>query len=189
MARPKTITDQGVLDAAIAIMQERGPDALTFAAVGKTVGLSPATLVQRFGTKQTMIRAALSQLWDKLDALTAHADTVCADSPEGAVALLMQLSVSAPEIEDYVQGLSLLREDMRDPVLRRRGAAWGKTLAAALGRRLTRDPDRQNRLGRLMAAQWQGAQLWWAFERDTAPAEDIENDLRAFCDLIADRPG
>ena len=188
MARPRTVSDEAILDAAFAVMQRGGgPEALTYASVGNAAGLSPATLVQRFGTRAQLLQAALLRLWDALDARTEAADREAPETPEGAVAMLVALSASSAEIEDYVEGLSLLREDMRDPQLRARGAAWGRVLAKALGRRLTEDAARQDVLGRLMASQWQGAQLWWAFSRDAAPAEAIARELRAWCAAVLDR--
>src|SRR5690606_26927491 len=118
MARPRTVSDEAILDAAFAVMQRGGgPEALTFASVGKEAGLSPATLVQRFGTRAGLLRAALLRLWDKLDVRTAEADAEAPETPEGAIAMLVRLSTGSAEIDDYVEGLSLLREDMRDPQL------------------------------------------------------------------------
>lgn len=181
MPRVKTVPDHAILDAALAIVEAKGPEALTFASAGKAVGLSPATLVQRFATRAGLLQAALLRAWDQLDALTAEADATADISSEGAIGLLLTLSGSGEN--NYGEGLLLLREDMRDPVLRARGAAWGRALALALGRRLTADPDRQEPLGRLMASQWQGAQLWWAFSRDTDFAAEMGAELRAWCAL------
>ena len=59
MPRPKVRSDREVLDAALRLMHERGPDALTFAALGRVCGLSASTLVQRFETKPLLVRATL----------------------------------------------------------------------------------------------------------------------------------
>lgn len=185
MARPRTVSDEVILDAALVVMQRGGgPEALTFAAAAKAVGLSPAALVQRFGTRPQLLRAALLRLWDALDARTEAADAEASETPEGAISMLVALSTRSVEIDDYVEGLSLLREDLRDPQLRARGAAWGRVLAEALGRRLTDDPARQGMLGRLMASQWQGAQIWWAFSRDADPEQAIEAELRVWCAAV-----
>ncbi|MGO4129706.1 hypothetical protein AB4Z01_35285, partial [Inquilinus sp. YAF38] len=74
--------------------------------------------------------------------------------------------------------------DLRDAVLRRRGAAWGRVLAAALGRRLADDAGPRPDLGRLMAAQWQGAVLWWGFERGRSLPEAVAAELEAFCRTV-----
>ena len=133
------------------LMHRAGPEALTFAAVGKAVGLSPATLVQRYHSKEAFLRATLMRAWDGLDALTAAADLEEPVTAEGAIAMLVRMFPTGTGETDYAEGLLILREDMRDPILRARGTAWGEVLALALGRRLTQDWVDQMRLGRLMA--------------------------------------
>lgn len=51
MAQKKSIDDQSVLEKALLVISEWGPEAFTLADVGKTVGLAPAILMQRFGSK------------------------------------------------------------------------------------------------------------------------------------------
>ena len=88
MARPRSIADDDILKAANVIMQAGGPAGLTFAAVAKATGLAAATLVQRFGSRDAMLVAALQRAWDQLGAQTREADAVFAATPEGAVQLL-----------------------------------------------------------------------------------------------------
>lgn len=184
MARTKTVSDEAILDAAMALMVRQGPDAVTFAAVGREVGLSAATLVQRHATKAEFLRAVLLRAWDQLDEQTARLDESAELSPEGAVQMLVAMFPVGEGETDYAEGLLILREDMRDSLLRERGAQWGATLAKALGRRLSDDPQKQLVLGRLMASQWQGAQLWWAFERQGDPASAIGAELRRWCEVL-----
>ncbi len=184
MARPRTVTDEAILDVALGVIHRGGPEALTFASVGKAVGLSPATLVQRYPSKEAFLRATLLRAWDQLDALTVEADRSEPVSVEGAIAMLVRMFPGGTDEADYAEGLLILREDMRDPVLRARGTAWGEVLALALGRRLTQDWVDQMRLGRLMASQWQGAQIWWAFSRRGDPAVVIAEELRDWCAVV-----
>jgi hypothetical protein len=58
-------------------------------------------------------------------------------------------------------------------------------VAAALGRRLADAAGPRPDLGRLMAAQWQGAVLWWGFERGRPLPEAVAAELEAFCRTIA----
>lgn len=178
MARQRTIPDELIVEAALALMSQRGPEALTLAELGGLVELSAATLVQRFGSKDNLKRVALEYAWDKLDEATANADAAAPETPEGAIAVIASLWPSADASPDFAGGLLLLREDLRDPVLRARGVAWLETLALALGRRITADPAQRRRLGRLMVSQWQGTQIWWAFSRKGAAGDAIANDLR-----------
>ena len=72
MPRPKTLPDSDVLEAALKIIHGGGPEALTFASLAKACGLSAATLVQRFGSKEDLKRRALLHAWDHLDGETAR---------------------------------------------------------------------------------------------------------------------
>ena len=178
MARPRSVSDDHILDATLQLLLRQGSASLTLAAVGKAAGLAAATLVQRFASRDALIRAALERAWDGLDAATADADAREAEDFDGALAVLAALSPTPAAAADYVDGLLLLREDLTDPVLRARGVAWLETLALALGRRLTADPQARRPLGRLMVCQWQGAQIWWAFGRRGDPVEFITAQLR-----------
>jgi len=180
MPRPRTVSDQALLEAAGRVLHRAGPAGLTFAAVGAEAGLAPATLVQRYGSKDGLMRAALLHAWDQLDARTAAADAEAAESPAGAVELLLGLS-DQEEAEPFEEGLLLLREDFRDPALRARGVRWGEALARALGRRLSAEPERAAMLGRLMASQWQGALIWWGFSRRGTLAAHLRGELEAWC--------
>src|SRR5690606_7650922 len=151
MARTKSISDEAVLDRLMTMVSEAGPEGLTFARAAKAAGLSAATLVQRYGNSQSMLEAVLLRAWDKLDAATRAADEKAPLTPQGTVDLLMALMPSDAAEYNATDGLLLLREDIRNPVLRARGAAWGVYLAHALGRRLSGDVKKAERLGWQMA--------------------------------------
>lgn len=170
MARRKTIPDEAVLDTILETLRQTGPADLTFALAAKAAGLSAATLVQRYGDREALLEAVLLRAWDRLDAETEAADAEEAPDLQGAIAFLLRLMPPEAAEETATDGLLLLREDIRNPVLRARGAAWGLRVARALGRRLSADPGEGERLGWQMAGIWQGAHLWWAFTR-SQPAE------------------
>ncbi|WP_421759675.1 TetR family transcriptional regulator [Devosia sp.] len=184
MSRPRTISDASVTDTVAALLVQTGPGGLTFASAAAATGLSPATLVQRFGSRDALLRAALLSMWDQADRETAAADAAQAISAEGAIDVLTQLSAGYGSGEAAAEGLLLLREDYRDPVLRARGAAWNVALATALGRRLSDDAADQQRLGRLMASQWQGAVLWWGFSRDGRLTDHLGSELREWLSAL-----
>jgi AcrR family transcriptional regulator len=170
MARRKTVSDDDLLDQLLGPVTTHGPDGLTFSLAAAATLLSPATLVQRFGTREAMIEGILLRAWDKLDAATETADATAAPGPEGAVTLLLVLMPTGSAETAMNEGLLLLREDFRNPTLRARGKAWGEQLARAVGRRLTDDADADT-LGWQMIQIWQGALVWWAFTR-VGRAED-----------------
>lgn len=171
MPRKRTIADEVLLDHALAIVREVGPDGLTFGAVAERAGLAASTIVQRFGAKPALLRAALLRAWDRLEADTDAAIAATGRGAKGVVELLVRLS-GQYQAHDYADQLRVLREDLRDPVLTERGRAWLAVLAEAIEARVPGVP------GMLVLAQWQGTLTVWSFTRE-APIEDmVRRNLR-----------
>ncbi len=185
MPRPKTRSDDDVLNAALNLIHEQGPEALTFASLSQACGLSPATLVQRFESKAKLKQGALLLAWDRLDESTARIAASAPKSPEGAIRLLTTLSGSYGEIDAYAEGLLVLRQDLRDPVLRARGAAWKKVLSQALDACFSGHSGAPAGIGLMMAAQWQGSLLWWGFDPQGPIDRYVEASLRRFVSAFA----
>jgi len=186
MARPRSLPDDVVLERLLQTLSQAGPDNLTFQRAADGVGLSAATLVQRFGSREKMVEATLLFAWDRLERETGAADALHPDTPEGAIALLLQLTPEDLTGAGFADGLLLLREDFRNPVLRARGGAWGEGLAQALGRRLTGSRTEAGRLGWQMASLWQGALIWQGFRQDAAAKETVRQMLEAWCAVTAE---
>ena len=184
MPRPKTLSDADVLNAAHALIHEDGPEAVTFAAVARACGLSSATLVQRFKSKAGLIQGTLLHAWDRLDAKTASLASAVPKTAAGAIALLVALSRDHDGIESYANGLLVLREDLRDPALRARGAAWKAQLSAALEECFAGVPHAPRGIGLLMAAQWQGSLLWWSFDPKGSVERYVEDSLTRFVTAV-----
>ncbi|CDZ73168.1 Transcriptional regulator, repressor protein MphR(A) [Neorhizobium galegae bv. orientalis] len=180
MARPKTMPDRDVLAAALKVMHEKGPEALTFASLATACGLSGSTLVQRFKNKEELARAALLFAWDDLDAKTEAAIIAAPKTPQGAVDILVTLSGDYGGIEAYAEGLLMLREDFRDSRLRARGFAWGEVLSAAITACFAATPGTPDNIGMLMASQWQGCLLWWGFDPAGPIDAHVRRSLEAF---------
>jgi len=92
MTRPKTQSDEQVLEAAYRLMHADGPEALTFERLARASGLSGSTLVQRFKNKTLLKRRTLLYAWDELDRKTEQAAASVPGTPAGAVELLVALS-------------------------------------------------------------------------------------------------
>jgi AcrR family transcriptional regulator len=180
MARPKTMPDRDVLAAALKVMHEKGPEALTFASLATACGLSGSTLVQRFRNKEELARAALLFAWDDLDAKTEAAIAAAPRTPQGAVDILVALSGDYGGIEAYAEGLLMLREDFRDSRLRARGFAWGEVLSTAITACFAATPGAPDNIGTLMASQWQGCLLWWGFDPAGPVDAHVRRSLEAF---------
>ena len=64
MARPRTVTDQDIIEGARRCFMEHGPS-VSLTAIGETIGVSAAAIIQRMGSKEELIRASLiSKEWD-----------------------------------------------------------------------------------------------------------------------------
>ena len=184
MPRPKTLPDKDVLEAAYQLMHRHGPDALTFAALAQACGLSASTLVQRFNTKTELIHNTLSYAWDRLDEKTAALSATVPKSAEGAIRLLTLLSKDYGGIEAYADALLILREDLRNPTLRARGARWKAALCRALEDCFAETRRAPKGIGLLMASQWQGLVLWWSFDPQGRVDDHVEENLKRFVTAI-----
>jgi AcrR family transcriptional regulator len=174
MPRKRTIPDEDLLDAALGLVREVGPDAVSFGTLASRVDLAPSTLVQRFGSKAALLQAALLRAWAQLEAATDDAIAAAPDGPAGVVELLVSLT-GQYDVHDFADQLRVLREDLRDPVLRARGEAWFATLSEAVGVRLIGARGGSDDLGRLVVATWQGTLTVWSFDRG-APVVDVVRD-------------
>jgi AcrR family transcriptional regulator len=184
MPRPKILPDKDVLEAALKLMHEQGPEALTFASLASACGLSAATLVQRFENKARLKQSTLLHAWDLLDEKTARLAVEVPKTAEGAIKLLVALSRDYGGIESYAEGLLVLREDLRDPALRARGAAWKASLSRALDACFAEVPRAPKGVGLLMASQWQGSLLWWGFDPRGKVERYVEESLQAFVSAL-----
>ena len=150
MPRNRTIPDEQV-HAAIQRLLDRGGDkAVSFGSVAAATGLAAPTLVQRYGSRDGMVRIARMAAWDALEARTVLAIT--ASAGKGPQGLLKAIGPVDP------QGMAT---DFRDPELAQRAAAWRATVESALALRLgTGEKAREG--AALLFAAWQGHALWSA---------------------------
>jgi AcrR family transcriptional regulator len=188
VVRRRTVSDEVLLDAALLIVRESGPDALSFGALARRVSLAGSTLVQRFGSKANLLRSALMLAWDRLDADTARALDRAGDGASGVVDLLVMLS-GQYEADTFADQLLILREDLRDPVLRARGQAWLAVLTEAIEQRLADVPGGATGLGELVIAQWQGVLTVWGFQRRGAIGSQVRRSLTELLDRLVPSPG
>jgi AcrR family transcriptional regulator len=151
MARPRIIADETVFVAIRELLSHGGEKAVAFSSVARATGLAAPTLVQRFGTRDQMIRMALDQSWDALMAKTAAA-SASDTTPQG---FLKALSEDAPDAAD----LTLLALEFRDPALRKRAEEWRMSVETALALRFGGGAKGREAAAILFAA-WQGQLLW-----------------------------
>jgi len=138
-------------------LTQSGERAASFGAVSRATGLAAPTLVQRYGSQENMVRAALLDGWDALDRAADAAEGQSDLSVKGAQMLIKALSEDNGEAAD----LGLLVRNLGDPTLRLRAIAWRVRVEQALSVRLGGGAKGREAAALLFAA-WQGQMLWQA---------------------------
>lgn len=188
--RRKQVPDTDVLDIALDLLHARGPAALTFAALAEASALAPATLVQRFGSKAGLLHRVLVHAWERLERRTAELGARVERTPAGAVEFLAGLSEQYGDgIDGYADALLVLREDLLDPRVRRRGAAWRHSLVDVLDACLAAEPDAPAGAGTALATYWQGTLTWWGFDPRGPVVEHVRREVSVFLGTLLRAPG
>lgn len=115
MARPKRHSDTVLIDAAAAAIAERGSAAWSLADVAIRVGLSPAALVKRFGSKRNLLLAVV-QSW--VDSIPEPAADAVRDPLAELEALVGELFAGLDDVADPAGHLSLMLAEIADPHVR-----------------------------------------------------------------------
>lgn len=148
MPRTRTIPDAQVFATIQRLLDQGGDKAVSFGSVGKATGLAPPTLVQRYGSRDGMVRAARLAAWDALEHRTAQA--IASSAEKGPQGLLKAIGPVDP---------IALAADLRDPEVSARANGWRMGVETALTLRLGGGPKAKESAALLFAA-WQGHALW-----------------------------
>ena len=182
MPRPKLLSDDEVLRAAARVVSRSGPSRLTLAAVAAEAGLSPATLVQRFGSKRGLLLAVSAAAAGGVEGAFAVAGERHGDPHDAVVAALVGLTEGLRTPEALANSVAFLALDLQDPdflaLAQRHAAARRAEIAALLG---------DDALARAVDVAYNGSLITWAVDRDGNLPARLEADLRVV--LSAARAG
>jgi AcrR family transcriptional regulator len=185
MARPRTISDEAILDAVLALAQRVGPARVTFAAAAAETGLSAATLVQRFGTKRELLLAA-----DKrgIDLWVGALDRSTAFSPLARVVEGLVLAVDADATpEQMANSVAMLQLDLADPDFHAETLRGARAVRARIARDLStalaagelRSGTDVATLAKLVETTYHGAMIGWAIHRESTLADWMREQVEA----------
>ncbi|MFB4277967.1 TetR family transcriptional regulator [Nonomuraea sp. MTCD27] len=183
MGRPRTTSDEAILGATARAIGRHGPQGLTLAAVAQEAGLSPATLVQRFGSKRGLLLA-----------FAAHAARTAGEpferarqehgSPLAALrAALVRLAEGVSTPVELAGSLGFLQLDLTDAEFRAYAAehAWrtrdeiAGLLADAVAAGELAGGAELGPLARAVQVAYNGALILWALSGD-GPLPDAIRD-------------
>ena len=178
MPRTKVVSDADVLSAAARVVARSGPKGTTLGAVASECGLSPATLVQRFGSKRGLLLALSGASAEGVHEVFAAARAKHADPLDALVAGLVAMTRSVRTPEAIAHSVAFLALDLGDPefLARARAHAYARRREIeALLREAGLDPA----LARAVDVTYNGSLITWAVDPEGPLAARLEEDLRA----------
>jgi AcrR family transcriptional regulator len=184
--RPRETSDEEILAATGRVMQRRSPTQLTLADVAKEAGVVPATLIQRFGTKRSLLLAMCRTAPGSVPQQFAAARTRHESPLKALIELYADGTAFAPTPEAVANGLAYLQVDLTDPEFHAITLAQFRVIrdetrklleAAVAAHELKRCDTAQ--LARLIQHTNGGAMLAWAVYRQGSAAAWVRRELEA----------
>jgi AcrR family transcriptional regulator len=191
--RPRTVPDEQVLAAAQRTMSRLGPARWTLAEVAKDAGLSPATLVQRFGSKRGLMLALWAAAVAGVDACFEALRPASASPLDALLAAATMMSRHTKSPEEMANHLAYLQIDVSDPefhphmlVMSQRTEAGYRALLDEAVTAQEIVPCETARLARAISAMAGGSLISWAVFREGTAESWVRGDLETL--LAAYRP-
>jgi AcrR family transcriptional regulator len=183
--RPRATTDEDLLAATHRVVSRLGPN-LTLADVAREAGVSPATLMQRFGSKRGLLLAfaasGSADMSGEFAAMRAKHRSPLAAVYE--IARCMAAMADTPEM--LSNSLAFLQMDLVDPEFHKHALAHSRAMQAGIKGLLDEavaEGELQRcdttGLARAVQAVIGGSLLQWAIDRDGKVADRLSEDLDA----------
>ncbi len=186
MPRPRTATDAEILEGAIRAISRVGPGRLTLTEVGREVGLSPATLLQRFGSKRGLLLALAEYGATSIDDCFAAARRATGTPLDALLVAATDMARQVESPEALANHLAFLQIDLSDPAFHtlalsgaQRSLAGYEVLlreAISIGELA---PSDVGQLARAIQAMTGGSLINWAIHREGQLLDWLRADLEA----------
>lgn len=189
MPRPRSITDEQIIAATVAAIGRHGPARLTLAHVADEAGVSPAALIQRFGSKAALLAAVAERGSGQAETVF---DATAARGGAPLVTLREALADFAGDIGDRTQfanHMAMLQLDLADPELHRQALDQAAVvrrrieglLADAVAAGHLRRTDTA-RLADTVYTAYNGAMITWAIDGTSTLRDRIRTQVDAVLD-------
>jgi AcrR family transcriptional regulator len=178
------VSDADILNAAGRAIAQLGPAKLTLADVAREVGLAPATLVQRFGSKRGLLLALAESAAASIDDCFVAVRAAHPQPLEALISAATEMTRHIQSPDEMANHLAFLQIDLSDPDFHRlmllssqRIEAGYRALLdeAVVARELT--PCDTARLARAVGALSGGSLLGWAVYRQGTAEAWVRDDL------------
>lgn len=185
MARPRTTSDEAILRATGRVMAGHGPAGLTLAAVAAEAGLSPAALVQRFGSKRGLLLAFAERAAAGTGEVFRQARQEHGSPLAALYGALIELASGVRTPEEFANSLGFLQLDLTDPEFRAHAVHQAGRMREEITELLAEavaagqlaagvDPVR---LARSVQVAYNGALILWAVTGEGDLADALRADL------------
>jgi TetR/AcrR family macrolide resistance operon transcriptional repressor len=175
MPRPKLISDEDVLAAALEVLAKEGI-AFTLSDLAQRVGLSRATLIQRFGDRDAILRRmAEFELKATRDWIAAFPVEV---GPEGLWRFLEAIVHGMGAGEGFSARVQIAALEVRDPVLRALADARYQLVQEAIAARLPEGAARREVAAHLHAIIAGATMQWVVTDGQTGLSDFVLHRLR-----------
>ena len=183
--RPRLASDEEILAGALRAITRLGPVRLTLADVAREVGLSPAALVQRFGSKRQLLLALAGQAPEGNDALFRSLREANPSYLQALLAMADCMALMGATPEEISNTLAFLQIDLTDPDFHRHAVSASQStrdgIRALVKVAIATGELRRTEAGRLASAihaTLNGSLLNWAVHREHTLVEWIRRDLK-----------
>lgn len=158
-----------------------GPARFTLSVAADATGLSPATLMQRFGSKRELILAVLRRSNDLLG------EAIAAEKPQISLASIVDMLcdwTSALGEDNFSEQMQWLVEDTRDGAFQELAQERFRLMRAAISARLPETTMPENEAVQLIEAQWHGILMRWGVDRDGDLQHSLRSQLKPLMSLL-----
>ena len=183
--RPRTVSDEELIDATIRVMSRLGPVKLTLAEVAKEAGVTAATLVQRFGSKRGLMLKIAADAAESGDGCFDMVRAAHPDSPlDALIAAAAGMAQMANTPEELSNSLAFLQIDISDPEFYQHTLKLSKKTLAGYRALLKQavaagelKPHDTARMARAINAITGGSLISWAVFREGSAEKWLRRDL------------
>ncbi len=185
VARPRSVSEEQILLATQRTLLRLGPGSITLAEVASEVGLAPATLVQRYGSKRGLLLAFARAAAASAKTPFVHARQSVASPIQALRRALGHVARDLSSRQQVANSLAMLLVDLEDTELLTAARAHAQNTQAAIKELLDAallagelPQVNTEHLSLSVQAAWNGALVQWAL-RDGTDFEAFLNDVMA----------
>ena len=178
------MSDATILVATARMISRVGPARLTLADVGDEVGLAPATLLQRFGSKRGLLIALVQQALESVDDSFTSVRAARHSALDAAIAAAGTMAEHVRTPEELANNLAFFQIDLSDAEFHRLALEHSRRVRAgyqallqeaiAVGELIECDAGA---LASALQAVAAGSLLNWAIHRDGPVADWVRADI------------